>query len=124
MSSCSLRGATRSWNVPARSSGPTCRRSKSGSHRITKFSTTHQPQAGAIVTLRYRLPIASEALFNRLRKKQSVLITPGAHFGIGKYIRIGFGYEIKHTLRGLKKLDAPLAELRERKTKKDRKARA
>lgn len=81
------------------------------------------PQAGAIVTLRYRLPIASETLFNRFRKDQSVLITPGAHFGIGKYIRIGFGYEIKHTLRGLKKLDAPLAELRERKAQKSRKAR-
>ncbi len=82
------------------------------------------PQAGAIVTLRYRLPIASETLFNRFRKDQSVLITPGAHFGIGKYIRIGFGYEINHTLRGLKKLDAPLAELRERKAEKGRSARA
>ncbi len=83
-----------------------------------------RPQAGAIVTLRYRLPIASETLFNRLRKEQSVLITPGAHFGIGKFIRVGFGYEIKHTLRGLKKLDAPLAELAERKAAKRRKARA
>ena len=74
-----------------------------------------RPQAGAIITLRYRLPIASEPLFNRFRKEQSVLITPGAHFGIGKYIRIGFGYEIKHTLQGLKKLDAPLAALKKRK---------
>ena len=77
-----------------------------------------RPQAGAIVTLRYRLPIASETLFNRFRKEQSVLITPGAHFGIGKYIRIGFGYEIKQTMRGLQKLNAPLAELRTIRDKK------
>jgi aspartate/methionine/tyrosine aminotransferase len=75
-----------------------------------------RPRAGAICTVRYRLPAASETLFNRFRKEQSVLITPGAHFGIGKYIRIGFGYEISHTLRGLEKLDAPLAELKRRKT--------
>ncbi|HEX7720043.1 MAG TPA: aminotransferase class I/II-fold pyridoxal phosphate-dependent enzyme, partial [Woeseiaceae bacterium] len=99
--------------------------------QVEKWIASHQeifdyarPQAGAIVTLRYRLPIASEALFNRLRKEQSVLITPGAHFGIGKYIRVGFGYEIKHTLRGLKKLDAPLAELAKRKAAKGRKSRA
>jgi hypothetical protein len=48
--------------------------------------------------------------------RRAVLITPGAHFGIGKYIRLGFGYEISHTLRGLEKLDAPLAELKKRKT--------
>jgi aspartate/methionine/tyrosine aminotransferase len=70
-----------------------------------------RPEAGAILTLRYRLPVASEPLFNRFRKEQSVLITPGAHFGIGKYIRIGFGYELPHTLRGLRELDAPIAEL-------------
>ncbi|HEX2139879.1 MAG TPA: aminotransferase class I/II-fold pyridoxal phosphate-dependent enzyme [Woeseiaceae bacterium] len=70
-----------------------------------------RPRAGAILTLRYRLPVASEPLFNRFRKEQSVLITPGAHFGIGKYIRIGFGYELQHTLSGLKQLDAPLRQL-------------
>ena len=70
-----------------------------------------RPEAGAILTLRYRLPVASEPLFNRFRKEQSVLITPGAHFGIGKYIRIGFGYELPHTLRGLGKLDAPIRKL-------------
>lgn len=70
-----------------------------------------RPEAGAILTLRYRLPIASEPLFNRFRKEQSVLITPGAHFGIGKYIRIGFGYELQHTLQGLTRLDAPIRSL-------------
>jgi aspartate/methionine/tyrosine aminotransferase len=70
-----------------------------------------RPRAGAILTVRYRLPIASEPLFNRFRKEQSVLITPGAHFGIGKYFRIGFGYELGHVLAGLEALDAPLRAL-------------
>lgn len=70
-----------------------------------------RPQAGAICTVRYRLPIASEPLFNRLRREQSVLITPGEHFGIGKYLRIGFGYELDHVMAGLQKLDTPLRQL-------------
>ena len=70
-----------------------------------------RPQAGAILTLRYRLPVTSEPLFNRFRKDRSVLITPGAHFGIGKYIRIGFGYELPHILRGLGRLDEPIRRL-------------
>jgi aspartate/methionine/tyrosine aminotransferase len=63
------------------------------------------PVAGAIALVRYRLPIGSVALFDRLRLEQSVLITPGAHFGIGKYIRVGFGYDIEKTLEGLARVD-------------------
>jgi aspartate/methionine/tyrosine aminotransferase len=73
-----------------------------------------RPQAGAICTIRYRLPIASEPLYNRFRRERSVLITPGAHFGIGKFFRVGFGYELEHFLAGLKELDPTLAELRKR----------
>lgn len=71
-----------------------------------------RPAAGAIATIKYRLPIASETLFNRLRREQSVLITPGAHFGIGRYLRIGFGYDIAHTQKGLRRIDPVLKELR------------
>ena len=59
-----------------------------------------RPDAGAIATIKYRLPIASVTLFNRLRLEQSVLITPGAHFGIGRYLRIGYGYDIGHFQQG------------------------
>jgi aspartate/methionine/tyrosine aminotransferase len=69
------------------------------------------PVAGAIVMLKYRLPIRSTAVFDRLRLEQSVLITPGAHFGIGgKYIRVGYGYDITKTLAGLRRIDEFLAE--------------
>ena len=72
-----------------------------------------RPDAGAIATIKYRLPISSVALFKRLREEQSVLITPGAHFGIGgRYLRIGFGYDLAHTQKGLRRIDRVLKELR------------
>jgi aspartate/methionine/tyrosine aminotransferase len=69
------------------------------------------PLAGAIALVKYSLPVGSVALFDRLRLEKSVLITPGAHFGIGKYIRIGYGYDLEKTLRGLSRVGEILAEL-------------
>ncbi len=74
-----------------------------------------RPVAGAIATIKYRLPIASTTLFNRLLSEQSVLITPGAHFGIGRYLRIGFGYDIAHIQQGLRRIDHVLQALRDKK---------
>ena len=70
------------------------------------------PVAGAIALIGYRLPIGSVRLFDRLRLEESVLITPGAHFGIGKFIRVGFGYDIEKTLEGLARVSAFIAKLR------------
>ena len=70
------------------------------------------PQAGAIALVKYRLPIGSTALFDRLRTRHSVLITPGSHFGIGRYIRIGYGYDIDRTLRALARVDEAFEGLR------------
>lgn len=70
------------------------------------------PVAGAIALIKYRLPIGSVALFNRLRLEESVLITPGAHFGIGKYIRVGFGYDVDRTLEGLARVEDVIRALR------------
>jgi aspartate/methionine/tyrosine aminotransferase len=80
------------------------------------------PVAGAIAFFRYKLPISSVALFDRLIKERSVLITPGAHFGLGRYIRVGFGYDVDYTLRGLARVDLTLEELKKAEPK--RKARA
>ena len=71
-----------------------------------------RPMAGAIATIKYRLPIGSVALFNRLREEQSVLITPGAHFGIGNYLRIGYGYDLAKTRGGLRRIDKVLQAIR------------
>ena len=72
------------------------------------------PVAGAITFFRYKLPITSAALFDRLRKERSVLITPGDHFGVGRYIRVGFGYDVEYTLRGLARIDLTLEELKKK----------
>lgn len=72
------------------------------------------PVAGAITFFRYKLPISSAALFDRLRKERSVLITPGDHFGAGRYIRVGFGYDVDYTLRGLARVDLTLEELKKK----------
>ena len=74
-----------------------------------------RPVAGAIATIKYRLPIASTTLFNRLLSEQSVLITPGAHFVIGRYLRIGFGYDIAHIQQGLRRIDHVLQALSDKK---------
>ena len=72
-----------------------------------------RPVAGAITLVRYHLPISSQALFEKLRLERSVLIMPGAHFGTGKYLRIGYGYDLDYTLRGLARVSLTLEELRE-----------
>ena len=70
-----------------------------------------RPAAGAIALVKYRFPIGSVALFDRLRREKSVLITPGAHFGIGKYIRVGYGYDPDTVKRGLDRIDELFSEL-------------
>jgi aspartate/methionine/tyrosine aminotransferase len=70
------------------------------SHSQT-FSHT-RPKAGAIAYLRYELEIGSLDLVERLRKEKSVLIVPGDHFLMGKYLRIGFGSGADHLREGLR----------------------
>ena len=51
------------------------------------------PQAGAICWVRYRSAMDGEALVERVRAGQSVLLVPGEHFGMPGYLRFGFGNE-------------------------------
>ena len=60
-----------------------------------------RPIAGAIAYFEYNFPINSTTLIERLRKESSVLLVPGEHFGLDKGIRVGFGYDIQKTMRGL-----------------------
>jgi len=80
-------------------------------HTHDDIFTYIPPVAGAIAFFRYKLPISSSALFDKLRMEQSVLITPGDHFGVGKYIRVGYGYDIDYTLKGLARADITLKQL-------------
>lgn len=49
------------------------------------------PDAGAICYLRYRAPVNSSAFAEKLRSEKDVLVVPGDHFGMDRYLRIGFG---------------------------------
>lgn len=71
------------------------------------------PDAGAITMVRYHADIGSLELAERMRLEQSVLIVPGAHFGIDSTMRLGFGPPEAHLLRGLERLHAGFARVRE-----------
>jgi aspartate/methionine/tyrosine aminotransferase len=69
------------------------------------------PEAGAIGYVRYRHPINSTELVTRLRVEKGVLIVPGDHFGMDRYLRIGFGESAEHVAAGLGRLHDLLATL-------------
>ena len=67
------------------------------------FSFT-PPDAGAIAMVRYHADVPSLELAERLRVEQSLLIVPGAHFGIESTMRLGFGPPMEELLAGLNRL--------------------
>ena len=69
------------------------------------------PEAGAIAFVGYPHAIGSEELAMRLRKTESVLVAPGAHFGLEGYVRIGFGGEAPALRAGLDRLGRLFASL-------------
>jgi aspartate/methionine/tyrosine aminotransferase len=84
-------------------------------HSHDDILTYIPPMAGAITYFKYKLPITSTKLFDKLREERSVLITPGDHFGGGRYIRVGFGYDVDYTLHGLARVDLTLVELQKKR---------
>jgi aspartate/methionine/tyrosine aminotransferase len=60
-----------------------------------------EPQAGAIAYFRYNLPVNSTQLVEKLRDEKSVLVVPGDHFGMGRYLRIGYGSPAEYLTAGL-----------------------
>jgi hypothetical protein len=70
------------------------------------------PRAGAIAYARYAWPVNSTELVTRLRDEHGVLVVPGDHFGMDRYVRIGFGNEPADLRAGLARIDAGIASLR------------
>jgi len=62
------------------------------------------PLAGAIAWMKYKLPISSIELVEKLRKEQSVLIVAGDQCGLPKHIRIGFGSPVEYVREGLARI--------------------
>ena len=54
--------------------------------------------------LRYKDEINSTELAERLRAEEDVLIVPGDHFGMDRYIRIGYGVPARMLNEGLERL--------------------
>jgi DNA-binding transcriptional MocR family regulator len=76
-----------------------------------------RPVAGAIAYFEYDLPIKATTLIDRLRDEGSVLMVPGEHFGLNKGIRVGFGYDIQKTMKGLGLMEEMVRKLlRDRET--------
>jgi aspartate/methionine/tyrosine aminotransferase len=61
----------------------------------------------------YDHPINSTTLVTRLREEKSVLIVPGDHFGMDRYLRLGFGEPPEYNRAGLERLKELLASLHE-----------
>ncbi len=60
------------------------------------------PDAGAICYIRYHADVNSSAFAETLRRDHDVLVVPGDHFGMDRYLRIGFGppeEELREALR-------------------------
>ncbi len=70
-----------------------------------------RPEAGAICYVRYPHPVNSTELVTRLREEKSVLVVPGDHFGMDRYLRLGFGEPLAYMTTGLTRLHELLESL-------------
>ena len=70
-----------------------------------------RPDAGAICYARYHYEINSLELANRLRVEKSVLVVPGDHFGMDRYIRFGYGERTDYLKAGLARIGELLASV-------------
>ena len=70
-----------------------------------------EPEAGAIAYFRYNFPINSTQLVERLLHEKSLLIVPGDHFGMDRYLRIGYGPPADYLKAALYRMDELLANL-------------
>lgn len=70
------------------------------------------PQAAAIAFIKYDLDINSTKLAGKLLKEKSVLIIPGDHFGLDKYLRVSYGLPHDYLNAGLSRIGDVISELR------------
>lgn len=74
--------------------------------------TWQRPAAGAICLARFNIPMDTNALAERLRLEQSVLVVPGDQFGLPHAIRFGIGAPAPDLQRALDRVSTTLAGLR------------
>jgi aspartate/methionine/tyrosine aminotransferase len=66
------------------------------------------PRAGAIAYIKYSLDINSTELARKLREEKSVLIVPGDHFGMDRYLRVNYGAPAAYLEAGLARIQTML----------------
>jgi aspartate/methionine/tyrosine aminotransferase len=69
------------------------------------------PQAGAIAFARYTFDINSTELVNKIREGKSVLIVPGDHFAMDRYLRFGYGEKEERVAKALLLIQEALQEI-------------
>ena len=68
-----------------------------------RFSVV-SPQAAAIAFVRYHAEFNSTKFVEQLIREKSVLIVPGDHFGLDRFVRISFGLPRDYLLSGLDRI--------------------
>ncbi len=69
------------------------------------------PEAAAICFIKQNTGLSSYDLVLRLMNEKSVLISPGEHFEVPGYVRIGFGSDPKHLEPALEKISELLKQV-------------
>ena len=69
------------------------------------------PQAAAIAFVKYRLDIPSTRFVERLREEKKVLIVPGEHFGLDRFVRISYGLPHDYLAPALGRIHDLIVEL-------------
>lgn len=69
------------------------------------------PDAGAICYLRYRPEVNSSEFAEKLRVEKDLLVVPGDHFGMDRYLRLGFGNPRDELMEGLGRIAAAFREV-------------
>ena len=72
------------------------------------------PQAAAIAFVRYHLEINSTEFATKLIQEKSVLIVPGDHFGMDKFIRISYGLPQNYLTEGLNRIQQLVTDIRDK----------
>jgi len=70
------------------------------------------PQAAAIAFIRYHLDINSSELAERLSREKSVLIVPGDHFGMDRFMRVSYGLPHEILIPALDRIHDLIVELK------------
>jgi aspartate/methionine/tyrosine aminotransferase len=76
------------------------------------FLSAHPPDAGAICLVKYDSAVPSVELCERIRVNQSVLLTPGTHFGLEGHFRLWLGGKPDFLREGLRRIGFELDQIR------------